>query len=314
MPKQPKRPRTQTRFDPQRTHPPETIELVDPAWILKALALMLGLGLLGGYLTLCVVFSHSQWQLVLHPSRTVATTPAAIGLPFQEVHFGHDGVAATEPPQLDGWWIPSDTPSAATALLLHGGDGSMSDALAQARTLHDARLNVLLFDYRGYGRSLGAHPTQDSMRQDAESALTYLTRDRSISLGRVLLYGTGVGGSDAVQLCAAHPANTLPAIILESAEGDLAARAGADPRSKAVPFRLLFHEDFPLAAPLRTLATPKLLLTHTNGNTPLIFQQAADPKMTVELPPNDQGAELSSLNRFLSTYIQRPPQSLTPNP
>jgi hypothetical protein len=59
MPKPPKPIRTQTRFDPQRTNPPETIELVDPAWILKAIGLMVLFALLCALATIAY-FHHYQ--------------------------------------------------------------------------------------------------------------------------------------------------------------------------------------------------------------------------------------------------------------
>ena len=75
-------PRLQRRYDPQRTSapssaPPEMIPLVEAGWMLKALALVVFAAFLCAYATICVLFSHTQWQLVLHPSRTVATTPAS---------------------------------------------------------------------------------------------------------------------------------------------------------------------------------------------------------------------------------------------
>jgi pimeloyl-ACP methyl ester carboxylesterase len=299
MPKQTKRIRTQTRFDPQRRHPPETIELVDPAWILKALGLMVGLGLLGGYLTLCVVFARSQWQLVLHPSRQANPPAIAVApLAVTEVRFGDD---LSGQPQLAGWWVPGDDPANPTLLILHSGDGSLPDALPEARLLRQTGLNLLLFDYRGFGASGGQHPTESTMEQDAESALAYLTQTRGLPPRSIAVYATGVGASIAVQLCASHP--ELPALILDRPDGDMAARASADVRSRIVPFRLLFHQIFPLAQPLQTLPTPKLLISHTNGPAPALFRNAADPKTTVELSPGDQPAELSALNRFLGTYL-----------
>ncbi len=281
---------------------PHTFELVELRWMLKALAAVFALALVCGYITVCVVYSRTQWQIVLHPSREVVKTPAAVGLTFEEVHFGHYGVAPESPPQLDGWWIPANA-ATRTALVLHSGDGAMSDALPQARALHDAGLNVLLFDYRGYGRSLGAHPTQNSMRHDAESALVYLYRERSVKLNSIVLYGAGVGASIAVQVCGrAQPAGTFPALILESPRGDLKAQVVHD-GSWLFPTRLLFTQDFPLAAPLQTLATPKLLISTTGGSAPPAFQHAADPKLTVEVPTYDPVALQQTLRRFLDTYV-----------
>jgi pimeloyl-ACP methyl ester carboxylesterase len=282
------------------------IDLVDPTWILKAVGLILLGALVCAYITVCILYSHAQWQLVLHPSRTVTPPPASLNA--TEVHFAPD---STGQPQLDAWFLPSTTPTTNTALLLHSGDGSLSNALPDAQTLRDAHLNVLLFDYRGYGHSLGQHPTQTSMQADAATALNYLINTRRIPISSIVIYGTGAGASLAVKLCADNP--TLPALILQSPDGDFESRVRRDPRSKIVPVSLLFNQAFPLADPLHALPTPKLLISTTTGPAPTIFQRAADPKTTLELPPNDPTHLNQSLLRFLTSTL---PTSTTspPNP
>ena len=254
-------PRLAPRYDPQRgSAPPEMIPLVEVSWILKALAAVFLTALICAYATMCILFAHGQWQLVLHPSHTITATPASLNLPFTEVHFGVDETAI---PQLTGWWIPAEpsatgAPTQNTALILHGADGSIADALPAAQHLHNQHLNVLLFDYRGYGQSLGQHPTQALMQADATSALTYLTTTRNIPATSIVIYGTGLGASLAVHLCAQNP--TLPALILDNPDGDLTDRAAHDPRSRIVPFHFLYNQTFPLAEPLQHLPTPKIIL------------------------------------------------------
>lgn len=263
-PHSPKPVRQQARYDPQRgSRPPEMVDLVDPAWILKAVGGVFVVALLCAYVTLSLLFWHSQWQLVLHPSRVVASTPAAVHLPFQEVHFDVD---STGQPQIDGWWIPAGadaSANAATALVLHAGDGSMSDALPAAEMLHHAKLNVLLFDYRGFGRSAGQHPTEATMQADAGAALNYLTSTRGVPVPSIVLYGTGAGSALAVQLAMRNP--SLPAVVLQSPDGDYAARAKHDPRAALVPFGLLFNQNFALAGPLHRLKTPVLTISNSDG-------------------------------------------------
>jgi pimeloyl-ACP methyl ester carboxylesterase len=277
-------------------------EVVDPSWILKALGIVFLAAIVCAWMTICFVFSMTQWQIALHPAHDLTTSPAAFGLDFTDVRFATD---KTGQPQLDGWFVPAAAPisTTPTVLILHAGSGTMADALPAARLLHDARLNVFLFDYRGFGHSLGQHPTQAFMQADAESALTYLTTTRNLPLTSVIVYGTGLGGSIAVQLASDHQA--IPALILDTPDGDLLPRAQAQVRSRLVPVRLLFHDDFPLAAQLQTLHTPKLLITHTNAAPPQVFQQAADPKLTVEFPSNDPTTYAATLHRFLDTYIPR---------
>lgn len=295
-------PAKQTR---SRAPEPSLPEVVDPRWILKALGAVIALGLLCAYITLCLFFYAGQWQFVLHPSRKVNVLPSSQKLSFEDVRFGDD-IAGQ--PQLAGWWMPSDSPNDPTVLMLHSESGSRSDALPAARMLHDARLNVLLFDYRGYGDSAGRHPSERLMTADSEQALHYLTSTRGISEAKVLVYGRGLGASLATSLCAHHPA--LPGLVLLDADGDTASRVEADQRSRIIPVSMLFHERFPLADKLHVLKTPKLLISTTRGSAPEIAQRAADPKLTVEVPGADQTAITAAIRRFLDTYIAHPAPTL----
>ena len=256
---------------PAHPNPPET---VDPGWLLKAGAVAFAVALLCALALFWTTFYYTQWQYVLAPSRTVATNPTAAGLAFTEVHFGVD---ATGQPQLDGWWIPADTPSSPIVLLLHDGKGSMSDALPQARTLHDANLNVLLFDYRGFGRSGGAHPTQALMQADAESALAYLRETRHIDLSHVIVYGNGLGASLAVKLCSHYSGNFIrhPRIRQWAI---LSRKSSTTPAPSWSPCVCSFMSKFPLAVPLQTLTTPKLVLTYAATPTALDSQPDRRPQ------------------------------------
>jgi pimeloyl-ACP methyl ester carboxylesterase len=304
MPSAPKR-----SSSPRPAPSPSSPEVVDPVWVAKALGITVVVAAVCGYITLCGLFYLGQWQLALSPSRSVTHTPSDIHLAFNEVHFGTD---ASGQPQLHGWWIPADLPSDPTVLMLHAGNGSISDALPQARALHDARLNVLLFDYRGFGQSKGQHPTQALMQQDSEAAFSYLTTMRQIAPASIIVYGEGVGASLAAKLCGEH--REISAIILNNPDGDLTSRARSDSRARMAPVGLLFHEDFPLAAPLHTLATAKLLIIHADSKVQTAnLQQAAYPKMTVVRPGgNGDEALHESLRRFLDEYVAHSPQLLKP--
>jgi pimeloyl-ACP methyl ester carboxylesterase len=282
-----------THRHPPASRPAEPPEVVDPRWILTALGSVLGFAILCAYITTCVLFYRSQWQLALTPSRTVAATPA---LPLTAVRFGTD---ASGQPQLTGWWVPSGVSGARTALVLHAGTGSLSNMLPTADLLHAAGLNTLVFDYRGFGQSGGQHPNQQLMQEDAAAALRYLTDTRHIPLSQIVVFGQGVGAALAAELCAQHP--EIRDLIVEDAKGDVDRQLSSDPRASLVPAHRLFNQKFALAQPLRSLATPKLLITHTPGGAPQFIQNAADPKVTVELPVQaDPKLEVEAIRRFLS--------------
>ncbi len=289
------------------TRPKPPVEVVDPRWLLRAGAGVLLAAILCAYFSLWLLFWQGQWQFALHPSHTVANTPTSLNLPFEPVHFGVD---AGGTPQLSGWFIPSDSPGAPTALILHSGDGNIADALPTAQLLHTARLNVLLFDYRGYGASAGEHPAEAQMQIDANTALIYLASTRHIPTATIIPVGLGVGASLATDLAAQN--RDIPAIILDSPSGDIDSAVEHDPRTRFVPVRLLLHEHFALISPLGALATPKLILTRTTS--PYDARSVANPKMTVELKPNDDVAYVQALTRFTDQYLTHVIPSLTPKP
>src|SRR5580692_4527292 len=159
MPKPPQRQSSQrTPAQPGAPAPPPPT--VGARWLLTALAVALAGAVLCGYAALCLLFYQGQWQMLFHPSRTIAATPTSAGMAFDDIRFD---VTETGLPQLDGWWIPAQPLaqySSATVLYLHDGSGSLSDTLPTLTALHALGINVFAIDYRGFGRSTGAHPTE----------------------------------------------------------------------------------------------------------------------------------------------------------
>jgi pimeloyl-ACP methyl ester carboxylesterase len=293
---------------PAQRKPPAQFEAVDPAWLLKAIAITILAALFCGYLTICLLFYQGQWQLVLHPTRTTTNPQSIAGASYELIHFGPDESAI---PQLTGWWIPS-APNGryanTTLLFLPGSDGSLADDIPTLAALHNLGINVFAFEYRGYGQSASTRPNQQNMTHDADSAWQYLNVSRHIPAQRIVLYGTGVGASLATHLAASYPAG--PALILDAPHADLLDEVLRDHRSKLVPVHLLFHERFPLAEPLSQLRTPKLLLSRA-ASPNKAFLTAADPKLTVELAASSDPLYQQSLTRFLDEYLA--PQ-LVPSP
>lgn len=296
------RPTTTTTPKPARPIPskPAPPDVVSPIWLIKAIALTIVAALLCGYLTFCLLFYQGQWQLVLHPTRTSASPASVAGVPYELIHFGPDESAT---PQLTGWWIPSAPGgryASITILFLPDGNGSLANSIPTLTSLHNLGLNVFAFDYRGYGQSAPSRPSQQSMTHDADSAWQYLTSTRAVSSQRIVPYGTGVGTSLATRLAANH--NDIPALILDTPRADLLDVAMRDPRATLLPVRLLFHERFPLAEPLSTLRTPKLLISRTTAPDQT-FRNASDPKLTVELASPSPVLYEQSLARFLDQSV-----------
>ena len=288
------------RSSPKSSASPARAEQVSPAWLARAIGLVLLAAALCTYFALCLLFRQGQWQIVLHPVHANSAPPDSPDI----VRFAPDDSGT---PQLIGVWLPASPEAryaSTTILFLPSGDGSRSNSDPTIQALHQLGLNVLAFDYRGYGFSSNIHPNQQRMTADAESAWRYLTSTRSIAPTRIIPYGVGVGASLAAHLAQSHP--QTPALIIDSPYTDLLSRAQNDPRTRLLPVRLLFHERFPLEQPLTSLSIPKLLITCTN-TTPNAFHTAAAPKITMQLDaiPGSQYEE--AINRFIDKDLSAAP-------
>lgn len=292
--------------------PAAPLETVDPRWLFKALGITFFAAIFCAYLTFCYLFYQGQWQIILHPARTAASPQSIAGIPYEFIHFGPDESAT---PQLTGWWIPS-APNGryaqTTLLFLPGADGSLVNSIPTLATLHNLGINVFAFDYRGYGQSAATHPNQQNMTHDAEAAWQYLTTSRKIPGQQLIPYGTGIGAPLAAYLAATHP--PIPALILDAPQADLLDAARRDPRSRLIPLRVLFRENFPLAQPLTALRTPKLLISRATSPDKA-FRTASDPKIAVELPASSEPLYTQALTRFLDQYLPpTPAPQLVPTP
>ena len=81
-------------------------------------------------------------------------------------------------------------------VLAHQGQSNLCEELPYAKTLVDAGLRVLAFDFRGNGHS--AQPSKNPLgyRRDFAAAIQRLTSDGA---SRVFLIGASMGGAAAVQ-------------------------------------------------------------------------------------------------------------------
>jgi fermentation-respiration switch protein FrsA (DUF1100 family) len=137
--------------------------------------------------------------LLYFPSRAVAQTPAQAGLRFADLAFPTD-----DGKRLHAWWVEARGRPIGHLLLCHGNAGNIGDRVLHAALLTAAGFDVLLFDYRGYGRSSG-RPTEQGTYLDARAALAALLRQPRVDSSRVFYLGESLGGAVALELSLARP-------------------------------------------------------------------------------------------------------------
>ncbi len=125
-------------------------------------------------------------------------SPARYGLPFEEVEFkSRDGIT------LRGWFIPAPQ-AKGTVIFCHGHAGSMDPDLKYAPWFHSSGFNVLMFDFRGHGRSEGDKISMGYFeRFDLLGAVDYL---KERGLNNIGVLGFSMGGAVAITAAAVEPA------------------------------------------------------------------------------------------------------------
>lgn len=277
--------------------------MVSGRWMLIAFLLTLAAALVCVYATLCLLFYQGQWQMLFHPSRSVTATPASVGVPLEEIQFD---VTETGQPQLDGWWVPAASGAhyaTDTVLYLHDGRGSLSDTVPAVAELHRLGINVFAFDYRGFGRSAGRHPTERMARADAVTAWAYLTDTRHVPGNRIVVFGDGTGATFA----AALGAEFAPAgVVLE--DPNLPARAifERDARARIVPLWLLQNERLDPGEDLKRAHVPRLFLLRSGdaARTRELFEKSSEPKAYFDLRQASEGMVAETLRRFLDGVVR----------
>jgi hypothetical protein len=159
------------------------------------------------YIGLIVLLYFVQARMLFLPSSGLVADPGAIGLAFDEVE-----IATADGERLHAWWVPHRN-ARGTLLFSHGNAGNISYRLDSLRLFHQLRLNVLIYDYRGYGRSTGS-PGETGLYRDGEAVWRWLTDERGIAENRIVAFGRSMGAAIAAQLAARYSPACL---ITESA-------------------------------------------------------------------------------------------------
>jgi fermentation-respiration switch protein FrsA (DUF1100 family) len=233
--------------------------------------------LCGVYIGMLILLFIMQSRLIYFPLKELACTPADIRLQYEDITMqtsdGHN---------LNAWFIPANSPEG-TVLFCHGNGGNISYSMDVLETLNKLNLNVLVFDYRGYGKSEGS-PTEKGTYIDAETACQWLIKNKNIPEHEIIIIGRSLGAAIAANLATKHSPRLL---ILESgfsSTPDVAAR-----HYPIFPVRLLCRYKYKTAEYVKDIRCPLLvihspddeIIPYANGKK--IFNSAKEPKEFLEI-------------------------------
>ena len=207
--------------------------------------------LVGIYAVICIAMFLMQSRLVFLPhlpGRDLDATPAAAGLDFEDL-----AIATQDGETLHGWFVAAPEADL-SVVFFHGNAGNISHRLDTLAILAGLGLNVLMVDYRGYGRSTGT-PSEQGTYKDAAAAWRYLTTERNIAPNQIVVMGRSLGGSVAIELASTVEARAL---IIESSftsVPDLASEI-----YPWLPVRWLARIHYPNEARIASVQSPVLIV------------------------------------------------------
>jgi fermentation-respiration switch protein FrsA (DUF1100 family) len=245
------------------------------SWTILAAAVLI----YGAILVLLRVY-ESRLIYFPGPERTLVAPPSSLSLPIQRVELTTEDAVT-----LVAWVIPAEPPSSLWLLVCHGNAGNLSefDRPLHYAGLRQLGLNLLAFDYRGYGARGGA-PREPGLYRDADAAYHYLTNQRGVPASRIVIFGHSLGSAVAIDLASRVRSAGL---IVEGAFTSATDRG--QELYPYIPVRWVAASRFSSVDKISRITVPKLFLHATRDEViPLahgrrLYQAAPPPKTFVEL-------------------------------
>lgn len=222
-------------------------------------------------------------KLFYFPTKDMPATPKDRGLVYENVTF-----STSDDVQLHGWFLPVAKGQSVkgTVVFSHGNAGSIGHHLPFTDWLPRNGYQLLMYDYRGFGKSGGA-PSREGLIRDVEAAFAYSLTRKEIAGGKIYSFGHSLGGAKSIVALTRAKVPGLRAVITD---GTFASYEGmAEIMAGNFGKNLVSDELSPKSA-VAKLPVP-LLMVHGTAD---------------EVVPLSQGKELFAAARPRKTFYEVP--------
>lgn len=219
-----------------------------------------------------------QERVVFVPSRELVMTPDEVGLAWEDLYL-----EVAPGAKINAWFVSAPDSTQKTILFCSGNAGNISHRIYTAQFLTGLGVNVMLVDYRGYGRSQGS-PSEKNAYADVRAAYDWLVNKKEIPAADIYLFGRSLGGAIAIDLAGKVP---VAGLVVESSF-----TSAAEVGRKMFPFmpvQTLARYRFDSASKISQLTCP-ILVTHSPDDDLIpyemgrkLYELAPEPKEFIEL-------------------------------
>jgi pimeloyl-ACP methyl ester carboxylesterase len=260
------------------TRPPENQSVwLRAGWRRLALALALC-----AQVGACAVVDFEQRRWIFQPSAETWGPGLLAARGMQDVWIDY---VSTQPEhigaevRLHGLWLPRPETDAPVLLFLHGVRWDVRASAPRMRQLHALGFSVLGIDYRGFGRSSSALPSESLVAEDARAAWDWLARTQAPA--RRYVFGHSLGGVIAVRLAQEVPDES--GLIVEGAFTSTQDLVNST-RWGWLPIERLITQHFDAGSRIAQIGSP-VLVVHGSLDTMVtpalgraLYERAVPPK------------------------------------
>ena len=168
---------------------------------MKSLFIKVSITLLVLYILLCGLVYFIQEKLIFFPEKLDKDFKFDFGQKYQEINF-----KTPDNLQLNAVLFPASH-SKGLIFYLHGNAGSINSWGGVAKTYTDLNYDVIIMDYRGFGKSDGKISTQAQLFQDAQIA--YDEMKSIYDENKIIVLGYSLGSGIAAKIASTNQPRLL---------------------------------------------------------------------------------------------------------
>lgn len=151
----------------------------------------------------CASLDEKQREWIFQPGDRSWGNSAAQAADMQDVWIDFDSAESGQPTRLHGLWMDGPPEAGAPGpvlLYLHGAKWNVNGSAPRIRRMQELGFSVLAIDYRGFGKSTSALPSERTAYEDARAAWQWLGARYP---GRPrYIFGHSLGGAIGIDLAA----------------------------------------------------------------------------------------------------------------